>query len=142
MDVGHLAEPRISRVLLCSILYAFASTSILAYLTWCINANILHGIRATFLWSWFFVLTVYLRAIFVFLDVFFAAFIFFGFLLLPSKLSGIVKSPLEVASTLQDHCLPQTIVTEPNFIQGIFSTLSNLLCVQAKSPTCTKSLLV
>ena len=36
---------------------------------------------------------------------FFAAFIFFGFLLLPSKLSGIVKPPLEVASTLQDHCL-------------------------------------
>ena len=57
---------------------------------------------------------------------FFAAFIFFGFLLLPTKLSGIVKPPLEVASTLQDHCLPQTTVTEPNFIQGIFSTLSNL----------------
>ena len=54
------------------------------------------------------------------------AFIFFGFLLLPSKLSSIVKPPLEVASTLQDHCLPQTTVTEPNFIQGIFSTLSNL----------------
>ena len=57
---------------------------------------------------------------------FFAAFIFFGFLLLPSKLFGIVKPPLEVVSTLQDHCLPQTTVTEPNFIQGIFSTLSNL----------------
>ena len=27
MDVGRLAEPRISRVLLCSILYAFASAS-------------------------------------------------------------------------------------------------------------------
>ena len=71
MDVGRLAESRNSRVLLCSILYAFASTSILAYLTWCINANILHGIRATFLWSWFSVLTVYLRAIFVFLGVLF-----------------------------------------------------------------------
>ena len=57
---------------------------------------------------------------------FFAAFIFFGFLLLPSKFSGIVMPPLEVASTLQDHCLPQTTVTEPNFIQKIFSTLSNL----------------
>ena len=57
---------------------------------------------------------------------FFAVFIFFGFLLLPSKLSGTVKPPLEVTSTLQDHCLPQTTVTEPNFIQGIFSTLSNL----------------
>ena len=29
-----------------------------------------------------------------------AAFIFFDFLLLPSKLFGIVKPPLEVASTL------------------------------------------
>ena len=57
---------------------------------------------------------------------FFAVFIFFGFLLLPSKLSGIVKPPLEIASTLQDHCLPQTTVTEPNFIQVIFSILSNL----------------
>ena len=73
------------------------------------------------------VFTVYLRAIFVFVSIFFFfAFIFFGFLLLPSKLSGIVKPLLEVASTLQDHCLPQTTVTEPNFIQGIFSTLSNL----------------
>ena len=57
---------------------------------------------------------------------FFAAFIFFDFLLLPSKLSDIVKPPLEVASILQDYCLPQTTVIEPNFIQGIFSTLSNL----------------
>ena len=92
---------------------------------------------------------------------FFTAFIFFGFSLLPSKLSSIVMPLLEVASTLQDHCLPQTTITEPNFIQGIFSTLSNLkisssfhlefergclglnlLCVQAKSPTCTRSLLV
>ena len=114
-------------MLLYSILYAFASASILAYSTWCINANISHGIRVTFLLLWFSVFTVYLRAIFVFLGVFFfAAFIFFGFLLLPSKLSGIVKPPLEVASTLQDHCLPQTTVTEPNFIQGIFSILSNL----------------
>ena len=40
MDVGCLAEPRNLRVLLCSILYAFASASILAYLTWCINTNI------------------------------------------------------------------------------------------------------
>ena len=77
MDVGRLAEPRISHVLLCFILYTFASASILAYSTWCINANISHGIRATFLWSWFSVFTVYLRAIFVFLGVFFAAFIFF-----------------------------------------------------------------
>ena len=114
-------------MLLYSILYVFAFTSILAYSTWCINVNIYHGIRVTFLWPWFSVLTVYLRAIFVFLGVFFfAAFIFFCFLLLPSKLSGIVKPPLEVASTLQDHCLPQTTVTEPNFIQEIFSTLSNL----------------
>ena len=114
-------------MLLCSILYAFASTSILAYSTWCINTNISHGIKATFLWPWFSVFTVYLRAIFVFLGVFFfTVFIFFDFLLLPSKLSGIVKSPLEVASTLQNHCLPQTTVTEPNFIQGIFSILSNL----------------
>ena len=30
-----------------------------------------HSIRATFLWPWFSVLTVYLRAIFVFLSVFF-----------------------------------------------------------------------
>ena len=57
---------------------------------------------------------------------FFVAFIFFGFLLLPSKFSVIVMLPLEVASILQDHCLPQTTVTEPNFIQGIFSILSNL----------------
>ena len=41
MDIGRLAKPRISRVLLCSILYTFASASILAYSTWCINANIL-----------------------------------------------------------------------------------------------------
>ena len=116
-------------MLLCLILYAFAftSASILAYSTWCINANIQHGIRATFLWLWFSVLTVYLRAIFIFLGVFFfTAFIFFGFLLLLSKLSSTVKPSLEVASTLQDHCLPQTTVTESNFIQGIFSTLSNL----------------
>ena len=83
-------------MLLCFILYAFASASILVYSTWCINANIWHGIRVTFLWPWFFVLTVYLRAICVFLGVFFAAFIFFGFLLLPSKLSDIVRPPLEV----------------------------------------------
>ena len=70
------------------------------------------------MWPWFSVLTVYLRAIFVFLGVFFVAFIFFDFLLLLSKLSGIVGPPLEVASTLQDHCLPQTTVTEPNFIGG------------------------
>ena len=57
---------------------------------------------------------------------FFAAFIFFGFLLLPSKLSGIVMPPLEDTSTLQDYCLPQTTVTKPNFIQAIFLTLSNL----------------
>ena len=57
---------------------------------------------------------------------FFVAFIFFGFSLLPSKLSGIVMPSLEVASTLQDHCLPQTTVIEPNFIQVIFLTLSNL----------------
>ena len=31
MDVGRLAEPRISRVLLCSILYTFVFASILAY---------------------------------------------------------------------------------------------------------------
>ena len=37
---------------------------------------------------------------------FFAMFIFFGFLLLPSKLSGIVMPTLKVASTLQDHYLP------------------------------------
>ena len=106
-------------MLLCSILYAFASASILAYSTWCINANIWHGIRATFLWPWFSVLAVYLRAIFVFLGVFFfAALICFGFLLLPLKLSGIVMPPLQVASTLQDYCLPQITVTEPNFIKG------------------------
>ena len=35
-------------------------------------------------------------------------------------------SPLEVALILQDHCLPQTTITEQNFIQEIFSTLSNL----------------
>ena len=63
---------------------------------------------------------------FCLLRCFFAAFIFFGFLLLPSKLFGIVKPPLEVASTLQDYYLSQTTVTEPNFIQGIFLTLSNL----------------
>ena len=57
---------------------------------------------------------------------FFTVFIFFGFLLLTSKLSGIIKPPLEVASTLQDHCLPQTTATKSNFIEGIFSTLSNL----------------
>ena len=56
----------------------------------------------------------------------FAAFIFFGFLLLPSKLSDIVTPSLKVASTLQGHCLPQSIVTKPNFIQGIFSILSNI----------------
>ena len=33
------------------------------------------------------------------------AIIFFGFPLLPSKLFGILIPPLEVASTLQDHCL-------------------------------------
>ena len=98
---------------------------------------------------------------------FFVAFIFFGFTLLPSKLFGNVIPLLEVASILQDHCLPQTTVTELNFIQGIFSTLFNsfyqssilslrvsvrdilaqgssliLLCVQVKSSTCTRSLLV
>ena len=101
---------------------------------------------------------------------FFAAFIFFGFLLLSSKLFGIVKPLLEVASTLQDYCLPQTTIIKPNFIQGIFSTLQIsrfhqtsilslrggirdilaisigpsliLLYVQAKSPTCIRSLLV
>ena len=57
---------------------------------------------------------------------FFAAFIFFGFSLLLSKLSVTVMLSLEVASTLQDYCLPQINVTEPNFIQGIFLTLSNL----------------
>ena len=57
---------------------------------------------------------------------FFVAFIFFGFLLLSSKLSSIVKPPLEVASILQDHFLPQTTITWPNSIQGNFSTLSNL----------------
>ena len=40
MDVGRYAEPRNPRVLLCFILYAFASASILAYSTWCINTNI------------------------------------------------------------------------------------------------------
>ena len=70
MDVGCQAEPRNPYVLLYSILYAFTSTSILAYSTWCINTNIEHGIRATFLWPQFSVLAVYLRAIFVFLDVF------------------------------------------------------------------------
>ena len=101
---------------------------------------------------------------------FFAAFIFFGFLLLSSKLFGIVKPLLEVASTLQDYCLPQTTIIKPNFIQEIFSTLQIsrfhqtsilslrggvrdilaisigpsliLLYVQAKSPTCIRSLLV
>ena len=70
MDVSRQAKPHNFRVLLCSILYAFASASILAYSTWCINANIEHGIRATFLWPWFSVFTVYSRAIFVFLGVF------------------------------------------------------------------------
>ena len=50
-------------------LYASVSASILTYSTWCINANIWHGIRATFLWPWFSVLTMCLRAIFVFLGV-------------------------------------------------------------------------
>ena len=45
----------------------------------------------------FSVFMVYLKAIFVFLGVFYAAFIFFGFLLLPSKLFGIVMPLLEVA---------------------------------------------
>ena len=40
MSVGRLAEPRNSRVLLCSILYAFASASILAYSTWCIYSRL------------------------------------------------------------------------------------------------------
>ena len=71
-------------------------------------------------------ITLLVHLLWVVMGFFFAAFIFFGFLLLPSKLSGIVKLPLEVASTLQDHCLPQITITEPNFIQGIFSTLSNL----------------
>ena len=62
----------VTLVLLYSIFYVFAFTSILAYSTWCINANIYHGIRATFLQPWFSVLTVYLRAIFVFLGVFFS----------------------------------------------------------------------
>ena len=57
---------------------------------------------------------------------FFVAFIFFDFLLLPSKLSGIIMPSWEFVSTLQDHCLPQTTLTEPNFILEIFSTLSNL----------------
>ena len=47
---------------------------------------------------------------------FFAAFIFFVFPLLLLILSGIVMLLLEVTSTLQDHCLPQTTVIEPNFI--------------------------
>ena len=40
VDVSYQAESHNPRVLLYSILYTFASTSILAYSTWCINANI------------------------------------------------------------------------------------------------------
>jgi len=56
----------------------------------------------------------------------FTAFVFFGLPLLPSKLFDIVMPLLEVASILQDHCLPQTIVIMPKLIKGIFSSLSNL----------------
>ena len=55
------------------------------------------------MWLWFSVFTVYLRAIFVFLGVFFAAFIFFDFLLLLSKLSGshaTVRSRINTARPL------------------------------------------
>ena len=72
VDIGCQAELCNPRMLLYSILYAFASSSILAYSTQCINANIYHGIRATFRWPWFSILMVYLRAIFVFLGVFFS----------------------------------------------------------------------
>ena len=37
----------------------------------CITANIQYGIRATFLWPWFSVIAIYLKAIFVFLGIFF-----------------------------------------------------------------------
>jgi len=57
---------------------------------------------------------------------FFIASIYYGFPLLLSKLSDIVMSSLEVISTLQNHCLPQTTIIELNSIQGIFLTLSNL----------------
>ena len=40
MDVGYLAEPRNPRVLLCSILYAFASASILALIHYVEYASI------------------------------------------------------------------------------------------------------
>ena len=115
-----------SRMLLCSILYAFASASILAYSIWCINANILTWYQSYLLVVMVFCPYGIFKSNLCLPRCFFAAFIFFGFLLLPSKLSGIVKPPLEVASTLQEHCLPQTTVTEPNFIQGIFSILLNL----------------
>ena len=49
---------------------------------------------------------------------FFLVFIFFGFPLLPSKLSGIIMPSLEVVSILQDHYLPQTTVTKPNLFKG------------------------
>ena len=42
MDVGCYAKSCNPHVLLCSILYAFASASILAYSKWCINVNIYH----------------------------------------------------------------------------------------------------
>ena len=125
MDVSCQAELRNPPVLLYSILYAFTSASILAYSTWCINANILHGIRATFLWPWFFVIAVYLRAIFVFLGAFSLHSCSLTSYCCHQNSPDIVMPPLEVASTLQNHCLPQTTVTEPNFIQWIFSTLSN-----------------
>ena len=90
-----------------------------------IISNILHGIRAT-LWPWFFCPYGMFEINLCLPLCFFAVFIFFNFSLLPSNLFDIVMPLLEVASTLQDHCLPQTTVTEPNFIQAIFSTLSNL----------------
>ena len=123
VDVGHQAEPRNSRVLLCSILYIFASTSILAYSTWYIND--LTWYQSHLLIAMIFCSCDIFKSNLCLPRCFFAAFIFFGFLLLPSKLFGIVMPPLKVASTLQNYCLHQTTVTESNFIQGIFSTLSN-----------------
>ena len=74
----------------------------------------------------------------VFLCVCVCVFVFFkcnlfnlSFLMTPhlllSKLFDIViMPPLDVVSIMQDYCLPQIIVIEWNFIQRIFSTLSNL----------------
>ena len=111
---------------LCSYFMLLSSTYILAYSTWTISYLIFNIVSEPPSCDYGFPSLQCTKSNLCLPRCFFAMFIFFGFSLLPSKLSCVVMPPLEVALTLQDHCLSQTIVTKPNFIQRIVSTLSNL----------------